>query len=161
AHDVRTRGHLLRELGVLHHGARRMAEARDGYERALACHREAGDAHGEAITVGNLGALDHDACRYEDAEVRYEIALAGLRAVPDAASEALCQARLGAVRAALGDLGAAEEAFDRAERVAAPIRDPLASGVVAVFRAFLDRARGDDAAVERRIGQAGRARELS
>jgi predicted ATPase len=114
APDVRTGGQLWRELGAIHHAPRRLAEARDCYERALAAHREAGDARAEAITVGNLGALDHDACRYEDAEVRYDDALRELRALGDRRHEAIFLANQAVLRQDQGQLAAAEGAYRRA-----------------------------------------------
>ncbi|MEQ1564524.1 MAG: tetratricopeptide repeat protein [Myxococcota bacterium] len=123
------RGPLMRELGVLYHGSRRMDDAREWYERALVAHREANDPGAEAITIGNLGALDHDACRYEDAEVRYATALAGLRAAGDRRTEAVFVANHAVLLQEQGQLGAAETAYRRALALHESENDPRMSAI--------------------------------
>ncbi len=123
ARDPRERGHLLRELGVLHHGLREIEAARVKYTEALACHIAVGDRRSEAVTIGNLGALDHDVCQYEDAELRYVQALTGLRAVGDQRVEAIVLQNQAVLRQEQGQLEAAEAAYRRALSLLAPLGD--------------------------------------
>jgi len=112
--DARLAGPAWRGWGVLHQGRGDWAEARMGYERALTCAQEVGDARGVAIATANLGTIDHDRCAYEDAELRYAQALEELRAVDDAQVELTVRANQAVLLQELGKLDEAEPAYRKA-----------------------------------------------
>lgn len=146
ADDPRYRGNVLRELGVLHHGQRRIDAARQRYEEALVHHREAGDRRGAAVTIGNLGALDHDVCRYEDAEQRYEEALQGLRAAGDLRVEAIVLANRAVLLQEQGDLTGAGRAYQRALELQDALGDAGMRAITLGNIGLLEHELGDPAA---------------
>ncbi len=80
AADDAMRGHLLADLGVLHHQLRELDAAASAYQEALAIHQARGDRAAEARCTGNLGAVHHDARRYPEAIDHYQRALSAFRA---------------------------------------------------------------------------------
>lgn len=112
--DPEQAGPLWRHWGVLHHAQGDWERGRIGYERALACAKEAGAPQRVAIATANLGAVDHDLCNYEDADQRYAEALIGLRGHSDPQLELTVQANRAVLLQEVGKLEAAEAAYRRA-----------------------------------------------
>jgi predicted ATPase/class 3 adenylate cyclase len=73
----------------------RVAEARAGFERALAAAQASGDRHGEAWVQQRLGTLDANEGRVDAGKARIEQALAAARALHDAALECDAESELG------------------------------------------------------------------
>ena len=74
--DAALHGTTLLDLGVTHHFARELSEARAYYERALDVLCEVDAPVAEARCYGNLGAVAHDRARLAEAAEGYRRALA-------------------------------------------------------------------------------------
>lgn len=153
--ERRLEGIFLTNMAVLLEERGAHARARSTYLRALERLERAGDPRLEAITRTNLGLLCHELGQLEEARISHERALASLRALVDPRSEALCLGRLAMVLAALGRIAEAASASDRAQRLAATLDDPVAVGVLRLFRAFVDLMDGaSEDAVRQRLDDA-------
>lgn len=112
--DASLDGTLLREMGVVHHRARRLDEAARCYTEAAEVHRRAEDARSEAITTANLGAVEHDRGVLDAAEAHYRAAITRLELLGDRRVEGITWSNLSLVRLALGDVAGAQQAVGRA-----------------------------------------------
>jgi len=150
--DRRLEGIFLVNAAVLAHEEGRLETARLGYGRGLELLAEV-DRRFEAIARGNLAVLDHEEGNLDAAADGHEAALNALVRFGDLHSEALARARLAAVRATRGELEEAVRGFDAAERSVVG-RDPVATSLVRLYRAFVELASGDESAAARRLERA-------
>jgi tetratricopeptide (TPR) repeat protein len=127
------------------------------FERARALLEPIRDARLLAVVLGNLGALELELGEGLRAVSLHERALALLAGSEDIRSRSLCVARLAAALATVGRPAIAEARLAQAERIA-ETASPLHVEIVALARAFIDLASGQEAEARRRIDRALAAR---
>jgi tetratricopeptide (TPR) repeat protein len=66
AHDPQAEAWMLTGVGVACHRLRRLSEAIDCLQRALAMHRDVGDRRGEAWALGSLGLAHRNLQRFDE-----------------------------------------------------------------------------------------------
>jgi predicted ATPase/Tfp pilus assembly protein PilF len=158
ASDPRLAGITLTNLAVLAQERGGLAEAAASYARALEILERSGDRRLVAIARTNLGSLHHERGDLDEAIAAHRAAIESLRFLGDVRSEALCLARLGAALACGGEVSEAERTLARARSLIDETADVVSHGAVRVFDAFialaradLARAAGDDAAVQHHL----------
>jgi predicted ATPase len=140
------RARICKDLGVLHHQRRDVAEARRCYEQALTL-ASAGGERGEqrlrGLCVGNLGALCHDTGDFEAAAERYENALAIVRAAGDLRTEGVFLTNLAVLHQELGRRDRARRDYLRAIELLRGIGDLRGEGVAIENLAVLEHLDGN------------------
>jgi tetratricopeptide (TPR) repeat protein len=112
-------------LGNLHFGQGRIAEAEAHFEAAIAISREVGNRRGEGIFLGYLGNLHFAQGRNKEARTHYETALAILSEAGIRRFEAVVRGNLGRLLFHEGRVTEAKEALAQAEAVLRSVNDSL------------------------------------
>ena len=145
----RANGHTWREgqalvgLGELASRGDRLDEAERWFSRALAAHRQVGDAVGAAIVTGELGCIDADRGRHQRAHERLDEALDGLDGRDLIELRAKFSDALAATLVRLGRTAEARDALDRVEALLAGGRWPEELVVLWCRRAEVEAAASD------------------
>jgi len=146
-HDLR--GKVLHNIGMLLSSTGQPEAARAAYGESLLQRRLAGDARGEAVTLGNLGVLAEEAANLAEAQEFYTQSLRLRRALDEPFGVALMLHNLGEIAAARGQDERALVLFLHAGRMMRALRSPLAEECkrsLEAVRAALSEREGDERA---------------
>ncbi len=104
------------EMGLAFHHKRlgEVAEARDGYVRAVDLFHSAGATSGELFALNGLGIALGELQEYTAARTCYQRTVTASRIIGNGFAEALAENNLGTLDYSLGDPGLAQEHFRRA-----------------------------------------------
>jgi serine/threonine protein kinase/predicted ATPase/Tfp pilus assembly protein PilF len=147
----RSEGIVLSNLASLVRAEGSLPSARSLLARALVVHREVGNARFEGIVLNNFGTLELEEKSWFVAEKTLTMALTVFQEVGDRRYQGISLSALGGALAAQGRLPEAEKAFAEADALLQQVIDAHAHAVVAVFRGYLDIAKGDPAGAEARL----------
>ncbi len=146
AREVGDRTHeavLLNNIGTRLLSQRRLDDAEAAWATALRLHDALGSLRGRAYALGGLGAVDALRGRVPEALDRLAAAAHAHRAAGNLPAEAQTLAELARVHHQVGDLAAAEAAFERALTVLDQVPAPLHRWRIDAGRAALAAERGD------------------
>lgn len=130
AGDVRMRGTLWLDLGVVHHLAHDLAEARRCYELSLDAISTTDDVISEARAVGNLGAVAHDEGNFLEAVRSYRSAIALLEQAGEERTRANFMGNLAVLEQELGNADSARSLYRAALGMLESVGDARLMGVV-------------------------------
>jgi tetratricopeptide (TPR) repeat protein len=131
------------------------------YQEALQIQRQAGDRHGEAITLANLGSVCWGQGDYSGARDNWQEALALYRQVGDQRGEGIVVNNLGLLSRNLGDYDGARALFEGALPIRRQIGDQRGTSLTMANLGLLSHLRGHDEEARHYCQQALRiAREI-
>ena len=130
-------------LAVLDWQQGRIAEARAGYERALALARQLGDPSAERDETHGLAVLDHDAENYDQAEEGFERALVLARQLGDPSAEAAELRNLGNLMHSRGQGERGRPMILESLAISERLSDPYNMGVCRRYLAAFDEEAGN------------------
>ena len=143
--DRWSQGLALSNLAQLAQAAGEHDLAARHYEDALSRFREVGDRRYEGRYCGYRGSLEHERGELASARALYETCIESLDHFRMRHQQALFQSYLGALEAQDGHLEKAERLLDTAARLLHGVVAPAYHETLAVHRAHLALARGDEA----------------
>ena len=150
--DIAAMG-LLR-IGAIHHVQGAALQARRALRAALVLHQEAGDAQGEARTLGNLALFDLELGIYGRARSALERALESARRHGATLTIPQLRINLGGLAHLMGDLSRAQRELSLARRLAAELGDSLVVAIADCSLGVLWVQQGDLSAARRELSRA-------
>jgi tetratricopeptide (TPR) repeat protein len=138
ANDLKEQQWAIHQLSVTYSQLGRIAEARDGFVRALALAQQLGDPSAERAEVHSLAVLDAQAGLVAEARAGYEQSLTIVRRLGDSAAEQQEPHNLAALDARTGKVEQARAGFEQALALAQQLGDPAAEMAEIYSLAVLD-----------------------
>jgi DNA-binding SARP family transcriptional activator len=115
--DVRGEAAIRYSLASLHMFTRNVAEASDGFSRALVLYEDLGDRYGTALVLRNVAYLDRIAGHLSEALERWEKTLPAFREVNDVLAVAHVLHNMAQVKMDFGDIAGAVGMLDEADEI--------------------------------------------